>query len=84
MNELESLFNYYFDEWHIDTGNYVKAKVDLLHDSQSARARAFGWVLQTLRGEALDGFVTYGFNAVFCARGPKTAEHRPGVMAWRS
>jgi SAM-dependent methyltransferase len=83
INELEALFNYYFDHWSLDTGNYVRAKADLLQASASAGKRALGRILERLPTETMASLVTYGFNAVFVARGPKPTERRGGVMAWR-
>jgi SAM-dependent methyltransferase len=83
MNEIESLFTYYFEEWYLETDHYVRAKIDLLHASGSAGKRTLGWILSTLQGKLFTSFVTYGFNAVFCARRPRPEHARSKVTPWR-
>jgi hypothetical protein len=83
MNEIESLFAYYFEEWYLETDHYVRAKIDLLHASGSAGKRTLGWILSALQSNLFTGFVTYGFNAVFCARRPRPEHARCKVTPWR-
>jgi SAM-dependent methyltransferase len=83
MNELEALFTYYFDEWHLDAGGYIRAKADLLHAGGSASKRSLGRLLDAVRGERLASLVTHGFMAVFVARSPKPVERRHRVVEWK-
>ena len=83
MNELEALFTYYFEEWSIDTGTYIDAKIDMLQESPSRLRRAAGRVLDSANGPLLTSLITYGFNAVFVARRPIPAERRHRVVEWR-
>ena len=83
MNELEALFTYYFEEWVIDTGTYIGAKIDLLQQSPSRFGRATGRALDIANGPLLGNLITYGFNAVFVARRPIPAERRRRVVEWR-
>jgi SAM-dependent methyltransferase len=83
MNEIECLLTYYFDEWHFDTDGYVMAKVDLLRAGRSAGGRALGAALHMLQGRPLSWLVTHGLNTVVCARKPKPADARRGVVLWR-
>ena len=76
MNELEALFTYYFEEWAIDTGTYIDAKIDMLQESPSRLRRAAGRVLDSANGPLLTNLITYGFNAVFVARRPIPADRR--------
>ena len=83
MNELEALFTYYFEEWAIDTGTYIDAKIDMLQEGPSRLRRAAGRVLDSANGPLLTNLITYGFNAVFVARRPIPADRRPRVVEWR-
>jgi SAM-dependent methyltransferase len=83
MNELEALFTYYFEEWMIDTGTYIDAKIDMLQESPSRLGRAAGRVLNSANGPWLANLITYGFNAVFVARRPIPARRRHPVVEWR-
>jgi hypothetical protein len=83
MNEIEALLTYYFEEWTIDTGAYVRAKADLLQGRASAARRALGRQLARAQGPIVDALVTYGFNAVFVARRPRALGSRRAVMEWR-
>lgn len=83
INEIEDLFRYYFEEFSVDTGRYVRAKVDLLSASPSLMRRALGRGARTLQGRFVSALVTHGFCAAFCARRPKLPETRKRVTAWR-
>ena len=83
MNEIEALLTYYFEEWTIDTGAYVRAKADLLQGRASAARRALGRQLARAQGPIVDALVTYGFNAVFVARRPRALGSRRAAMEWR-
>src|SRR5262249_46036458 len=83
MNEVESLFTYYFQEWYLETDRYVQAKIDLLHASGSAGRHTLAWILSSLQSDLFTGLVTYGFNAVLCARRPRPEDARRKVTPWR-
>jgi len=83
MNELEGLLTYYFEEWSIDTGTYIDAKVEMLQESHSRIHRAAGRVLGRANGPLLTNLITYGFNAAFVACRPIPADRRRPVIEWR-
>ena len=81
--EWDELFTYYFEEWVIDTGTYIGAKIDMLQQSPPRLRRAAGPALDIANGPLLANLITYGFNAVFVARRPIPAERRRRVVEWR-
>jgi SAM-dependent methyltransferase len=72
MNEIEALISTYFESCDVETRGYVRAKIDLLRVASGRSSRLAGWLLNALDSPLLGHLVTYGFNAAFCARGPRS------------
>jgi SAM-dependent methyltransferase len=83
MNEIEDLFRFHFQEFSIDTADYIRAKADLLCASRSVAKRGFGHLLRAVDSRLTTTLVTHGFSGVFRARRPVPADRHHAVVAWR-
>jgi SAM-dependent methyltransferase len=83
INEIEDLFRFYFEEFSIDTGEYVRAKLDLLGASPSSTKRIVGHALRRVQGRLVSALITHGFGAAFVASRPKPEDRRNTVVSWR-
>ena len=84
MNEIRGLFEHYFASVSIDTGEYVRAKLDLLAASPNSAARVAARVAGPLCGRLLDAAVTHGFMGVFRATAPRAVDERQRMLAWKT
>lgn len=71
MNEVVSLAEYYFEGWETDTGDYIRAKLDLMESQTHPIKRFIRDTGRRLQGKTLDYLVTHYWGAVFCMMNPK-------------
>ena len=71
MNEIAGVASYFFESLEIDTGSYVRAKVDLMATNKSIIKRTLATVISSIQGKLLNYVITHGFSAVFVMRSPK-------------
>lgn len=71
QNEIENLGRHYFEKFTIETGAWIRAKLDLLKASPSLAARLSGRSLDLFDGPAADFLVTHLFGGVFVLQNPR-------------
>ena len=74
MDEIASLSRYYFESCEIETGAFVRAKIDLLMAGQGTGGAKLGTLMRLLDGSKLHSCVTHLLNAAFCMRNPRKDE----------
>ena len=84
LTEIQGLLDHYFAATAIDTGGYVRAKLDLLAASPRVIGRAAATMVAPLHGRMLDAAVTHGFMGVFRATAPRPVEERQRLLAWKT
>ena len=71
MNEVVSLSKAYFEDWELDTGEYIRAKLDMLETHPREMIRTTAKLAHQIHRSALDTLITHYFGAVFCMKNPK-------------
>jgi SAM-dependent methyltransferase len=71
MNEIMSVGRHYFGTCTVETGQVIRAKLDLLALSPSPTRRTIARLLRRAEGPLLDYLVTHFFNAALCLRDPR-------------
>jgi SAM-dependent methyltransferase len=78
MNELRSVFSYYFRDVCVETERLLEAKADLLALGKRPWQRLFATAVRSLAVPERSAVVTHFYNACFCMSGPRTPTQHPG------
>jgi SAM-dependent methyltransferase len=70
LNEVQAVSTHYFESSELETGVFLRAKIDLLKTG-GPRAQRRAALLERFDGPALHGVVTHLLNAAFCMRSPR-------------
>jgi SAM-dependent methyltransferase len=75
INEVASVSEYYFESCEVETGAFVRAKIDLLMADEGTGGAKLGALMRLIEGNKLYSCMTYLFNAAFCMRNPRKDEN---------
>ena len=81
MNEVGSVSRYYFESCEVETGAFVRAKIDMLIAGKRTGGAKLGALMQLADGSTLHSCITHLYNAAFCMRNPRKDEDL-GSLGW--
>jgi SAM-dependent methyltransferase len=83
INEIMGVSHHYFGSCELETGEFVRAKIDLLKNGRSVLRRLLGRLVGYLDGGLVSGVVTYCVNAAFCMQRPRKPDVDRAVVMMR-
>ncbi len=71
LNEVQSVSEFYFREFELETNLFINAKLDMMSNEKKIIKRWLASFLRLFEGKILDSVVTNFVNAAFCIKYPK-------------